>query len=80
MACGCTAVACGRVTYAPAAFHCALSDAFHPTKRAEQEELDRVMITIRLINDSAGKELSMANESCLEGSLARPAFSSFLFL
>jgi hypothetical protein len=38
------------------------------------------MIAIRLIGDSARKELSMANELCLDGSLARPAFSSFLFL
>jgi hypothetical protein len=35
------------------------------------------MIVIRLIGDSARKELSMANELCLDDSLARPAFSSF---
>jgi hypothetical protein len=80
MACGCATVAYGRVACAPTSFHCAPSDAFHPTEQAEQEELDGVTITIRLISDSAGKELLMANEPCLDGSLVRPAFGSFLFL
>jgi hypothetical protein len=77
MTCGRAAVACGRVACAPISFHCAPSYVFHPTERAEREELDGVMIVVRLIGDSVGKELSMANKRsrlCLDGSLARPAF------
>jgi hypothetical protein len=77
MACGCAAVACGRAARASASFHSAPSDLFHPTTRVEQEELDGVTVVVRLIGDTEGREISMANqrrEVRIAGSLVRPTF------